>query len=134
GTGVGGRGTGGTAGTTGMGGAAGMGGATGAGGSAGSTGAGGSGVTTCAASPVSPNATPQAQNLLCYLYSIKGNHVLSGQQEANWNATPTDIAWYTNNGLKSPAILGSDFLYRSSSSCTSVTTSTTRAIAYWNAG
>ena len=64
---------------------------------------------------------PQAQKLLCYLYSIKGNHVLSGQQEANWNANPTDIAWYTNNGMKFPAILGSDFLYRSSNSCTAVT-------------
>jgi beta-mannanase len=60
--------------------------------------------------------------------------VLSGQQEANWNANPTDIAWYTSNGLKFPAILGSDFLYRDSTSCTAVTSSTTRAIAYWNAG
>jgi beta-mannanase len=84
--------------------------------------------------PVSPNATQQAKNLLCYLYGIKGNHVLSGQQEANWNATPTDIAWYTSNGLKFPAILGSDFLYHGSSSCSEVTASTTRGIAYWNAG
>jgi beta-mannanase len=88
----------------------------------------------CDVSPVSPNATEQAKNLLCYLYSIKGNHVLSGQQEANWNATPTDIAWYTSNGLKFPAILGSDFLYRGNASCAEVTASTTRAIAYWNAG
>jgi beta-mannanase len=84
--------------------------------------------------PVSPNATQQAKNLLCYLYSIKGNHVLSGQQEANWNATPTDIAWYTSNGLKYPAILGSDFLYHGNATCSEVTASTTRAIAYWNAG
>jgi hypothetical protein len=88
----------------------------------------------CDVAPVSPNASPQAKNLLCYLYSIKGNHVLSGQQEGNWNATPTDLNFYTSNGLKYPAILGSDFLYRSSTSCTSVTSSTTRAIAYWNAG
>lgn len=88
----------------------------------------------CDVTPVTPNASEQTKNLLCYLYSIKGNHVLSGQQEANWNATPTDIAWYTSNGLKYPAILGSDFLYRSSTSCTAVTASTTRAIAYWNAG
>ena len=84
--------------------------------------------------PVSPNASQQAKNLLCYLYSIKGNHVLSGQQEANWNANPTDIAWYTTNIGKFPAILGSDFLYRGNASCASVTPSTTRAIAYWNAG
>jgi len=132
-TGAGGRGRA-TGGSTGSAGATGMGGETGAGGAAGSPGTGGSSGTTCGVSPVSPNATQQAKNLLCYLYSIKGNHVLSGQQEANWNANPTDIAWYTNNGLKFPGILGSDFLYRSSSSCTSVTTSTTRAIAYWNAG
>jgi hypothetical protein len=115
----------------GTGGAMGMGGATGV---AGAPGGGGSSGTTCGVSPVTPNASQQAKNLLCYLYSIKGNHVLSGQQEANWNANPTDIAWYTSNGLKFPAILASDFLYRSSNSCTSVTTSTTRAIAYWNAG
>ena len=54
----------------------------------------------CGVSPVSPDATQQTKNLLCYLYSIKGNHVLSGQQEANWNANPTDIAWYTSNGLE----------------------------------
>lgn len=121
----------------GAGGTTGTAGATGMGGAAGSPGAGGSGgstVTACGVSAVTPNATQQTQNLLCYLYSIKGNHILSGQQEANWNANPTDIAWYTSNGLKSPAILGSDFLYRSSNSCTSVTSSTTRAIAYWNAG
>jgi beta-mannanase len=88
----------------------------------------------CDVLPVTPNATQQTKNLLCYLYSIKGNHVLSGQQEANWNATPTDIAWYTGNGLKFPAILGSDFLYHGNASCTEVTASTTRAIAYWNAG
>ncbi len=111
-----------------------MGGTTGTGGAAGSPGTGGSNSTSCSASAVTPNASTQTKNLLCYLYSIKGNHVLSGQQEANWNANPTDIAWYTNNGMKSPAILGSDFLYRSSNSCTSVTSSTTRAIAYWNAG
>jgi len=126
-TGAGGRGRG-------MGGAMGLGGAMGTGGAAGSAGTGGSGNTTCGVSPVTPSATRQTQNLLCYLYSIKGNHVLSGQQEANWNANPTDIAWYTNNGLKFPAILGSDFLYRGNASCTGVSASTTRAIAYWNAG
>jgi hypothetical protein len=60
--------------------------------------------------------------------------VLSGQQEANWNANPADIAWYVSNIGKSPAVLGSDFLYRGNASCSSVTPSTTRAIAYWNAG
>jgi beta-mannanase len=84
--------------------------------------------------PVTPNASTQTKNLLCYLYSLKGNHVLSGQQEANWNANPTDISWYSSNIGKFPAILGSDFLYRDGDSCAQVTPSTTRAIAYWNAG
>jgi hypothetical protein len=84
--------------------------------------------------PVTPGASPQAQKLLCYLYSQYGNHVLSGQQEANWNANPTDISWYNTNIGKYPAIDGSDFLYTNGASCSSVTASTMRAIAYWNAG
>jgi beta-mannanase len=83
---------------------------------------------------VTANASSQAKNLLCYLYSIKGNHVLSGQQEANWNANPTDISFYSTNIGKFPAVLGSDFLYRGSASCSQETASTARAIAYWNAG
>jgi beta-mannanase len=34
--------------------------------------------------PVTPNATQQAKNVLCYLYSQYSNHILSGQEE---NAT-----------------------------------------------
>jgi beta-mannanase len=83
---------------------------------------------------VSPNASPQAKNLLCYLYSQYGNHVLSGQQETNWNANPADIGWYNTNIGKYPAVLGSDFMYRDGGSCTAVSPSTNRAIAYWNAG
>ncbi|MGB7812349.1 MAG: glycosyl hydrolase [Polyangia bacterium] len=92
------------------------------------------GASPCDVLPVSPNASTQAKNLLCYLYSEYGTHVLSGQQEANWNANPTDISWYNTNIGKYPAILGSDFLYRDGDSCTAVTSSTTRGIAYWNAG
>ena len=36
--------------------------------------------------------------------------------------------------MKYPAILGGDFLYHDSGPCTAVTSTTTRAIAYWNAG
>ncbi len=91
-------------------------------------------VSACGVNPVSPNATQQTKNLLCYLYSQYKNHVLTGQQEANWNANPTDVATIYSDTGKYPAVLGSDFLYRDSSSCTAVTSSTTRAIAYWNAG
>jgi Glycosyl hydrolase family 26 len=93
-----------------------------------------SGSTACGVSPVSPNASPQAKNLLCYLYSIKGNHVLAGQQEANWNANPADITWYSTNIGKFPSVLGSDFLYHGNASCSQETPSTARGIAYWNAG
>ncbi|HEY3592495.1 MAG TPA: glycosyl hydrolase, partial [Polyangiaceae bacterium] len=111
------------------------GGTTNTGGSANTGGAGGGPSTTaCGVNPITPNASQQTKNLLCYLYSIKGNHVLSGQQEANWNANPTDIAWYSTNLGKFPAVLGSDFLYRGNASCSAVTPSTQRAIAYWNAG
>ena len=128
------NGTGGTStgGATGTGGVKATGGTTGTGGSPGT---GGTTTTSpCSVTPVSPGSSPQAQKLLCYLYSQYGNHVLSGQQESNWNANPTDISWYNTNIGKYPAIDGSDFLYTNGASCTSVTVSTTRAIAYWNAG
>jgi hypothetical protein len=80
----------------------------------------------CNVSPVNPNATKQAKNLLCYMYSQYGNHVLSGQQETSWSNPEGDIRWYTNNGMKPPAIMGGDYLYLDGTS--------TRAIAYWNAG
>jgi hypothetical protein len=116
----------GTGGRTGAAGAMGLGGATGMGGAI--TGAGGSTPPpgTCTVSPVNPNATPQARKLLCYLYSLYGNHVLSGQQETSWSNPANDITYYTSMIGKAPAILGGDYLYPSGTS--------TRAIAYWNAG
>jgi hypothetical protein len=108
-----------------------------AGSRSGSSGGGSGGGTTspCNATPVTPNASPQAQKLLCYIYSLYGNHVLSGQQETSWQDPAGDISWYATNGLKDPAILGGDFLYRDNGAgCTAVSSTTTRAIAYWNAG
>jgi beta-mannanase len=72
--------------------------------------------------------------VLCYLYSQYGNHVLSGQQEGNWSDNPTDISSYAGQGLKTPAVHGTDFAYHSSAGCTGVNISTTHAIAHWNAG
>ncbi len=106
-------------------------------GSSSSSSGGGSGsgtVSPCSATPVTPNASSQAQKLLCYLYSQYGNHVLSGQQETSWQNPAGDISWYATNGLKYPAILGGDFMYRDNGTCTAVSPTTTRAIAYWNAG
>lgn len=94
--------------------------------SAGTSGMAGSGGAGCAVAPVNPKATQQAKKLLCYLYSQSGNHVLSGQQETSWSNPESDITWYTDNGMKAPAILGGDYLYP--------TGTTARAIAYWNAG
>jgi hypothetical protein len=129
------------AGTDGMiasGGVVGTGGVASAGGSSatgGNTGTGGStGTSPCSVTPVTPNASAQVKNVLCYLYSIYGKSVLSGQQETSWSNPAGDISWYTSNGMKSPAILGGDFLYHDGGSCTTTTATTTRAIAYWNAG
>ncbi|HEX2874542.1 MAG TPA: glycosyl hydrolase [Polyangiaceae bacterium] len=123
------------AGSAGQGGSAGQAGSTGQGGStnagasnggSATAGAGGgSNVPGCVA-PVNPNATKQAKNLLCYLYSQYGNHVISGQQETSWDNPAGDISWYTTNGMKAPAILGGDYLYPNGT--------TDRAIAYWKAG
>ncbi len=59
---------------------------------------------------------------------------MSGQQETSWANPAGDITWYATNGLKDPAILGGDFMYHDSGPCTAVTSTTTRAIAYWTAG
>ena len=106
---------------------------TGTGGGAGAAGSGGGGAagaggsaSSCGVSPVDPQATPQAKNLLCYLYSIYGKNVLSGQQETSWSNPAGDISFYTSNVGKAPAILGGDYLYPSGT--------TSRALAYWNAG
>jgi len=124
------------------GGAAGLGGATnggaaGGGGTAGRGGAGGSanGGAGCNVAPVDPDATQPAKNLLCYLYSISGNHVLSGQQETSWSNPADDISFYTSNSSigKAPAVLGGDFLYTGTGTASQGTT-TSRAQAYWAAG
>jgi hypothetical protein len=94
----------------------------------------GGGSGSCGVAPASPSATAQATNLLCYLYSQYGNHVLSGQQETSWSSPANDISWYTSNNMKPPAVLGGDFMYRDGGSCSTVTGTTQRAIAYWNAG
>jgi hypothetical protein len=125
-------GSGGAAGQVGAGGATATGGTSGSGGKVGATGSGGTtamggnGGRTCSVTPVDPEATTQAKNLLCYLASIYGNHVLSGQQETSWSNPAGDITYYQQNVGKYPAILGGDYLYPSGT--------TSRAQAYWQAG
>ena len=114
------------------------GGRTGADASAGSGGGGPTGRTTgtggitgdgsatsppgCAAVPVTPNATQQARNVLCYLYSQYGNHILSGQEESGAEVEINYI--YTSTG-KYPAIRS--FEANSDGAAT-------RCLTYWNAG
>jgi hypothetical protein len=84
-------------------------------------------IDECSVVPVNPNATQQARNLLCYLYSIYGTHVLSGQQETSWDNSPSDdVSWIRAQTGKYPAILGGDYLYPNGT--------TTRAAAWWDAG
>jgi len=109
--------------------------ANGGGGTSASGGASGAASTGCSVAPVDPDATQPAKNLLCYLYSISGNHVLSGQQETSWSNPANDISFYTGNSsiAKAPAVLGGDFLYTGTGTASQGTT-TSRAQAYWAAG
>ena len=122
-------------GTVGGGGTAGRGGAGGSAGSSANGGAAGASGAGCSVAPVDPDATQPAKNLLCYLYSISGNHVLSGQQETSWSNPADDISFYTGNSSigKAPAVLGGDFLYTGTGTASQGTT-TSRAQAYWAAG
>jgi hypothetical protein len=105
-----------------------------AGGSAGTTtgGTGGAGPGGCSVAPLDPMATQETKNLLCYLYSIYGKSVLSGQQETSWSNPQGDIDYYVTTVSKHPAILGGDFLYQDGAKPGSDTTK--RGIAYWTAG
>jgi Glycosyl hydrolase family 26 len=100
----------------------------GSGGHPGTGGAGGmsNGGSNGNCTPIDPNAIPQARNLLCYLNSINGSKVLSGQQETSWSNPQGDIDYYVTTTGKHPAILGGDYLYPDGT--------TTRAQAYWQAG
>jgi hypothetical protein len=91
----------------------------------------------CTAVPVNPNATQQARNLLCYLHSINGKSVLSGQQETSWQwgltAPNVDVDWIKTQTGKYPAVLGGDYLYPGDTGKNNAGT-TDRAKTWWNAG
>ncbi|MFE9850213.1 glycosyl hydrolase [Streptomyces sp. NPDC005576] len=89
-------------------------------------GGGGTPAPGCSVAPVSPGATQQAKNLLCYLYSQYGNHILSGQQESTWvNGPDYEINYVHDKTGKYPAVRGMDFLYSGE---------VERAKAWWNSG
>lgn len=126
--GAGSTGTGGRGGAAGAGGAGGPGGRGGASDRGGSSGAGGS-VTAdggaqdanagdagpqtdggdagagCGVVPVTPNATQQTKNALCYLYQIYGKKILSGQEENN---DDNGMNYILSNTGKYPAIRAFD--------------------------
>jgi hypothetical protein len=78
----------------------------------------------CTVTPADPQATRQARNLLCYLYSQYGNHILSGQRETNGREDEFNHLRTTTG--KDPAIRGLDMCDRPGA--------TGRAAAWWNAG
>jgi hypothetical protein len=80
------------------------------------------GNTGCAAVPVVPNATPQTRKVLCYLHSVYGNHILSGQEENNDDNGMNTVFQATG---KYPAIRSFDVNnFRAPSQC----------VDHWNKG
>lgn len=82
---------------------------------------------SCDVAPVDPNATEAARDLLCYLYELSGNHILSGQQESTWVAGPDyEINYIHGHTGRYPAIRGLDMGDSPDFG--------SRALAWWNAG
>jgi hypothetical protein len=69
----------------------------------GSTGTGGS--AACGVDPVTPNATQQTRNALCYLYQIYGKKILSAQEENN---DDNAMNYIVQNTGKTPAMRSFD--------------------------
>ena len=60
--------------------------------------------------PVNKNASPEAKQLLKYLYSINGNHILSGEHNFNENMNRFNDSVKSITG-KYPALWGTDFIW-----------------------
>jgi hypothetical protein len=78
--------------------------------------------TNCTAVPVVPNATQQTRNVLCYLHSIYGNGILSGQEEDNNDNGMNTVFAATG---KYPAIRAFDV---------NNSQAPTQCVAHWNNG
>ncbi|MBK9576855.1 MAG: mannan endo-1,4-beta-mannosidase A and B [Fibrobacteres bacterium] len=81
-----------------------------------------------AATPVSPNASPEAKALLNYLYEQYGKKTLSGQMFAPWAKTDEAELMKQITG-KYPAIRGQDLISESANK-----NEIQQAIAWWKAG
>jgi hypothetical protein len=70
------------------------------------------GVARGADTPVTPNASPEAQSLLAYFSDIYGKKIISGQQEGRrgTNELCFELSYLTNNTGKLPALLAMDLL------------------------
>ncbi|WP_211253080.1 RICIN domain-containing protein, partial [Glycomyces tenuis] len=74
-----------------------------------STGGDGGGNQECDVEPNNPDANQQARNLLCFIDSQYGNHIISGQQESTWIGGPDyEMNYIYNNTGEYPAIRGLD--------------------------
>ena len=60
--------------------------------------------------PVNKNATPEAKNLLSYLYSINGKYILSGEHNFNEGMNRFNDSVFAITG-KYPAVWGTDFIW-----------------------
>jgi hypothetical protein len=77
---------------------------------------------TCGYEPVTPKATAQTRKVLCYLHSIYGKGILSGQEEDNNDNGMNTVVAATG---KYPAIRAFDV---------NNTQAPTQCVAQWNAG
>lgn len=80
-----------------------------------------------AATPVTPDASPEARALLNYLYAMKGKKTLSGQMWAPWGID--EIATIKEITGKYPALRGQDYIHEAANK-----RENELAIEWWKAG
>ncbi|MBN1600111.1 MAG: hypothetical protein JW915_00815 [Chitinispirillaceae bacterium] len=85
-------------------------------------------ISTYAAVPVIPDASPEAQALLNYIYDMYGKKILSGQMYAPWAKIDETEYVYQTTG-KYPAIRGQDLINESANN-----NEIQDAIDWWKAG
>lgn len=74
-----------------------------------------------------PNASAEAKALYCYIQSIFGKKILSGQMGSSWGVD--ELAYIQTNTGKQPAIYGLDYITQSDNA-----NENRQAIAYWEKG
>ncbi|MBC7388705.1 MAG: T9SS type A sorting domain-containing protein [Opitutaceae bacterium] len=74
-----------------------------------------------------PASSPEAKALYCYIQSMSGKKILSGQMWSGWGFD--ELAYIQTNTGKSPAIMGYDFIQQSANN-----TQVTLATNWWKKG